>query len=190
MGRQFYYPDTLARNRTPHRHVESSLELGRHTQAREGEKAQARTVARGVHLRSCGVSSLARLLGRSYARARDPMGAPMTTADEETPPRSHRWLAWTIFLASAAWVAVGSTLLLVDLANGSYPAHVIVGQFALLPPAAAFSIAGLVVALKQPRNSCGWLMLAIGALWSLGVSPPTPRGSTLEWATDWTWILP
>jgi signal transduction histidine kinase len=118
------------------------------------------------------------------------MEASITTAEDKTPPRTYRWLAWTIFLASAAWVAVGSTRLLVDLVNGSYPARMIAGQFALLPPAAAFSIVGLIVALKQPRNACGWLMLVIGALWSLGVGPPTPRGSTLEWATDWTWILP
>ncbi|MFL5737582.1 MAG: histidine kinase [Actinomycetota bacterium] len=114
----------------------------------------------------------------------------MTTAEEETPRRTYRWLAWTIFLASAAWVAVGSALLLVDLANGSFPGRVIAGQFTLLAPAAAFSIVGLIVALKQPRNSCGWLMLAIGALWGLGVSPPTRPGTTLSWATSWSWVVP
>ena len=112
------------------------------------------------------------------------------TVEQESAPRSRRWLAWAIFLASAAWVAVGSTLLLVDLANHSFPARAIVGQFTLLPPAAAFLTVGLIVALKQPRNSCGWLMLAIGAVWGLGVSPPVRTDSTLGWATAWTWILP
>ena len=101
-----------------------------------------------------------------------------------------RWIAWTVFLASAAWVGVGSAFLLRDLANGSVPGHVVAGQFTLLAPAAAFSIAGLVVALRQPRNNCGWLMLAIGAMWSVGVSPPTPEGSTLSWATTWGWVPP
>jgi signal transduction histidine kinase len=115
-------------------------------------------------------------------------------ATEHDPGRSkasrRRRIAWTVFLASAAWVAIGSTLLLVDLANGSLPARGVLSQFTLLPPAAAFSIVGLVVALRQPQNSCGWLMLAIGAMWSLGVSPPTPDGSTLSWATTWAWVPP
>jgi signal transduction histidine kinase len=136
------------------------------------------------------------VFARSRVRSETPtlgargMETAMATTEHEPPLRTYRWLAWTVFLASGAWIAVGSVLLLVDLANGSIPAHAIVGQFTLLPPAASFSIVGLIVALKQPRNSCGWLMLTIGALWGLGVSPPTTAGTTLSWATDWSWILP
>ena len=114
----------------------------------------------------------------------------MSTIERDPGSRSLRLIAWSVFTISAAWVAVGSTLLLVGLANGSLTAREALGQFTLLPSAAAFSIAGPVVALRQPRNACGWLMLAIGAMWSVGVSPPTDGGSTLGWATSWAWVPP
>jgi signal transduction histidine kinase len=103
--------------------------------------------------------------------------------------RRRRRLAWLIFGVAALWVAIGGTLLLIDLVRGTLPTSAVVGQFSLLPPAAAFSIVGLIVALRQPRNACGWLMLAIGAMWSVGVSPPTNEG-TLAWATTWGWVPP
>ena len=101
-----------------------------------------------------------------------------------------RRLAWGIFSLSAFVVAVGSAFLFLGLARGSVTSSQAIGQFSLLPPAAAFSIVGLVVALRQPFNACGWLMLAIGAMWSIGVSPPTPTGSRIEWATNWAWVPP
>src|SRR6185436_17741879 len=118
------------------------------------------------------------------------MGTATATVEHQATMRSRRRLAWTIFLASAAWVAVGSAFLLRDLANGSLPAHGVLSQFTLLPPAAAFSIVGLIVALRQSGNACGWLMLAIGAMWSLGVSPPTPEDSALSWVSNWGWVPP
>ena len=104
--------------------------------------------------------------------------------------RGRRGLAWGVFSLSVAVVAVGSAFLLAGLAHGSITPSQAIGQFSLLPPAAAFSIVGLIVALRQPSNACGWLMLAIGAMWSLGVSPPTPNGSRIEWATSWAWVPP
>ncbi len=104
---------------------------------------------------------------------------------EASPAR--RRLAWALFLFGAACVAVGSVLLLIGLADGSLSVSVVISQFTLLPPAAAFSIVGLVVTLRQPQNACGWLMLVIGTIWSLGVSPPTPDG-TLGWALSWGWV--
>ena len=88
----------------------------------------------------------------------------MPNLDEAGNRHARRAVAWTVFLASAVWVAVGSAFLLRDLANGSLPAHGVLSQFTLFPPAAAFSIVGLIVALRQPLNACGWLMLAIGAI--------------------------
>jgi signal transduction histidine kinase len=113
----------------------------------------------------------------------------VTEAAGQTSPRL-RLLAWAIFGVAAAAVAIGSALLVVQVANGSVDGSDAVGQFALLPPAAAFSIVGLVVALRLPRNPCGWLMLVIGACWSLGVSPPADPDSTFTWATAWGWVPP
>jgi signal transduction histidine kinase len=112
-------------------------------------------------------------------------------ANEADPARSsHRWLAWSLFVFGAVWVAVGSTMLLRGLASGTLPTTTVFSQFSLLPPAAAFSIVGFVVARRQPQNACGWLMLVIGTIWALGVSPPTAPGSTIEWAGSWGWVPP
>jgi signal transduction histidine kinase len=101
-----------------------------------------------------------------------------------------RTLAWAIFLTGGALVLAGSAFLVRDVANGSLPFRAAVSQWALLPPAAAFSIVGLVVALRRPGNPCGWLMLAVGTVWSIGVSPPSPKGTLLEWASAPGWIPP
>lgn len=84
-------------------------------------------------------------------REHSPSGAePTSTADlAEERPR-YRRLSWSLFAFAAAWVVVGSAMLLLRLADGALPARVVIGPFTLLPPAAAFSIAGLVVALRQP----------------------------------------
>jgi len=110
--------------------------------------------------------------------------------DESGGARRRRWLAWAVFLVAGLWVVGGSILLVLRYRDGSLSGTDVAGQFTLLPPAAAFSIVGLVVALRQPRNACGWLMLAIGAVWSLGVSPPTDTNSTIGWSTSWAWIVP
>jgi signal transduction histidine kinase len=101
-----------------------------------------------------------------------------------------RWLAWSLFALGAAWVLVGSALLVLRLGRGTLPVAAALGGWSLLPPAAAFSIVGLVVTLRQPRNACGWLMLAIGTIWSLGVTPPPAPTSALIWATSWGWVPP
>src|SRR5215210_4433786 len=117
-------------------------------------------------------------------RERSPTGAASTSiVDPEPKQRGRRWLAWSLFGFGAAWVTVGSVLLLLRVSDGTLTVTTAIQQFALLPPAAAFSIVGLVVALRQPRNACGWLMLVIGTIWSLGVSPPLKPDSLLEWAT-------
>jgi hypothetical protein len=99
-------------------------------------------------------------------------------------------LAWGIFGLAATIVAAGSVLLVVGFVTDRLSAVAVVGQFALLPPAVSFSVVGLIVALKQPRNACGWLMLAIGAMWSVGVTPPTPQDHWSTWALGWGWVPP
>jgi signal transduction histidine kinase len=116
--------------------------------------------------------------------------ASASTVDRELERRRRRWLAWSLFAFGAVWVAVGSVLLVLRVADGTLTPTAAFEQFALLPPAAAFSVVGLVVALRQPRNACGWLMLVIGTIWSLGVSPPLQPDSLLEWATTWGWVPP
>ena len=126
---------------------------------------------------------------RTPAPGHAPMGS-VSPPGVDRERSNRRWLAWTMFAFGAAWVVVGSVMLLLRVLDGSLTATEAIQQFALLPPAAAFSIAGLVVVLRQPRNACGWLLLVIGTIWSLGVSPPLEPDSLLEWATSWAWVPP
>jgi signal transduction histidine kinase len=104
--------------------------------------------------------------------------------------RSRAPIAWGSFLVAAGSVVVGGSLLLVGLARGSYPGRVVASQFSLLPAAVAYSVVGLIVALRRPAHAAGWLMLTIGLVWSLGVTPPSPRDSALSWAGSAFWVLP
>jgi signal transduction histidine kinase len=113
-----------------------------------------------------------------------------STADVALAPRVRARVAWALFLASAGFVVAGSALLVRDYANGSLPGRVVLGQLSLLPPAAAYSIVGLVVVSRRPAHPAGWLMLVIGFVWSLGVGPSTPPGTTISWITAGFWIPP
>jgi signal transduction histidine kinase len=114
----------------------------------------------------------------------------LATTTIEPAARRRRVLAWTLFAVAAAAVALGSTQLLMRLADGRMSGSDVGSQFVLLFPAVAFSVVGLVVALRQPRNACGWLMLVIGTFWSLGVSPPTEGDSALARLGSGGWVLP
>jgi signal transduction histidine kinase len=113
-----------------------------------------------------------------------------STAELTSSRRSLAPLAWGLFVLAAAFVIVGGALLIRDYLDGSLPGRVVASQFSLLPPAVAYSVIGLLVALRRPANPAGWLMLAIGLVWSLGVTPPTPPGSVLSWAGSAFWVLP
>ena len=73
------------------------------------------------------------------------------------------WAVWWFFVGAMAWVA--STTLL-D-AGQVDPASVAEGglfMLVLLP----FPVAGILVLRRQPRNTVGWLLTGIGALWGIG----------------------
>ncbi|MGZ4114141.1 MAG: histidine kinase [Actinomycetota bacterium] len=99
-------------------------------------------------------------------------------------------MAWTLFGVAAAFVVFGIALSLQRWANGSIAPRRVLNQSSLVPPAVAFSVVGLVVARRRPDHAAGWLMLVIGLIWSLGVGPSTPKGTTLEWITAGFWIPP
>ena len=113
----------------------------------------------------------------------------MIATDAPSTP-SRRKLSAGLFAAAIVAVTLGSAALLVGLVRGSTSGSEVLSQLSLLPPAAAFSVMGFVVARREPRNACGWLMLVIGLVWSLGVSPQTADGTTFSWATAWGWVLP
>ncbi|HEX2376614.1 MAG TPA: hypothetical protein VHI30_03565 [Gaiellales bacterium] len=83
-----------------------------------------------------------------------------------------RRLAWAVFAATCVlWVlAIVTTWLTRDLSSpeslGSTSADAVVG-IAMAVVLLAFPIAGVVVAVRQPANPVGWILLAIGAGWGL-----------------------
>ena len=93
-----------------------------------------------------------------------------STASPSSP--SVRRLAWAVFGATCLlWLlAIVTTWLTRDLASpeslGSTSADAVVGV-AIAVALVLFPIAGVVVAVRQPGNPVGWILLAIGAGWGL-----------------------
>jgi signal transduction histidine kinase len=113
-----------------------------------------------------------------------------STAEVPLTRRGRAPLAWALFFVAATFVVVGGGFLIRDYANGSLPARVVMSQFTLLPPAVAYSVVGLIVAVRRPSHPAGWLMLVIGLVWSMGVTPPSAPGSTVSWVGSAFWVLP
>ncbi|HEX2425481.1 MAG TPA: histidine kinase, partial [Actinomycetota bacterium] len=114
----------------------------------------------------------------------------LSTAEVTLGRRDRSWLAWALFGAAVVFVVLGIAFQLERWANGSITGTGVVNQSALVPPAVAFSVVGFVVARRRADHPAGWMMLVIGLIWSLGVGPPTPKGTTLEWITAGFWIPP
>lgn len=109
-------------------------------------------------------------------------------------------LAWSIF-GLAGLGAVGSVVLAfqsVRLGARSVPEEIqeVVLMLALL----AFPLVGAVIAARQPRNPIGWILLAVGLSWELGVglgaryaeygfhSRTLPRPDLVSAVTSSSWV--
>jgi signal transduction histidine kinase len=90
-----------------------------------------------------------------------------------------------------AMLALGWGLVLVgaQIAEGRMTIGSAVTSSTLLPPAVTFSVVGLIVALRRPRNPAGWQMLVIGGFWSLIVRPPENVPEPL-WFNSAIWVIP
>src|SRR5712671_6358361 len=83
-----------------------------------------------------------------------------------------RALAWGLFVLAALLSASGLVLTAVKVTGGA--AHTwtdVLGTVSFLAPAITFSIVGLIVALRRSENPAGWIMLVIGACWSVLTFP-------------------
>ena len=84
---------------------------------------------------------------------------------------SKRSLAWTVFIVDLVSLAVAGWLawLTRDVSTssgwgGNGFVSGLLFALALLP----FPVIGLLIALRQPENAIGWLLLAIGFSWYFG----------------------
>lgn len=73
------------------------------------------------------------------------------------------WAAWWFFVGAMAWVA-SATLLEAGQVDPASVAEGGVFMLVLLP----FPAAGILILRRQPRNTVGWLLTGIGALWGIG----------------------
>ena len=84
---------------------------------------------------------------------------------------SLRGLAWTLFALATLAVAGGLVLTGSKIADDSLTVASAVSSLAFVPAGLAFSTVGLLVALRRRENPAGWLMLVIGAFWSVLTMP-------------------
>ena len=115
-----------------------------------------------------------------------------------------RSLAWTIFVASLVSIAVAAWLAWLTrgtTTSSGWGGTSFVGGLLFALAILPFSIVGLLIALRQPANAIGWLLLAIGFIWyfsevltgygTYGVA--VARLPFADWVlsfTDWLWVPP
>ena len=98
-------------------------------------------------------------------------------------------LAWALFGLAALAIGAGLVMTGIKLADGTLRAGTAIGSLAFLPAGIAFSVVGLIVALRRPANPAGWYMLVIGAFWSVLILP-IGDVSQPQWFGNMIWVLP
>ena len=66
-------------------------------------------------------------------------------------------LAWALFGLAALAIGAGLVMTGIKLADGTLEAQTAIGSLAFLPAGIAFSVVGLIVALRRPANPAGWI---------------------------------
>lgn len=99
-------------------------------------------------------------------------------------------------VAPAAAVAAGAAAIVLHLGAPAGGPHL---RFADLVAGVAFSLAGVLVVRREPRNAAGWLLVATAVLalgpaaneaaWRLLAHDSHSRpGEALLWVTNWIWV--
>ena len=94
-----------------------------------------------------------------------------------------------LFALAALAVVGGLVLTGIKLADDTLTVASAVSSLAFVPAGLAFSIVGLLVALRRPENPAGWFMLVIGAFWSV-LTLPLGDVSQPQWFSNLIWVLP
>lgn len=84
--------------------------------------------------------------------------------------RMLRRSAWAVWWFYAAMLVIGVPLLFVDRpVDGSWgDVGGLVSELAFTAMISTFPLIGLLVLRRQPRNTIGWVLMGIGAVWGLG----------------------
>ena len=120
-------------------------------------------------------------------------------------PARSRWaprLAWFLFglTIAAAVVAIWFGVLTRNVASGSWGTSGVLPNLMFMVALLAFSVVGLVVATRQPRNAIGWILIEIGlvavlsgvvdgyASYAIYVRPSLPAGPLILSLSQWLWV--
>ena len=115
--------------------------------------------------------------------------------------RGKRIIAWAIFAAS--WVGIAQQAWFEWQLQATPQREAWAGSNSVLEGVlfvvliSSFTLTGLLVALRRPRNPLGWMLLAIGAIFALGTTAygrysvlvdPLPFGTWALAFDQWTWV--
>jgi signal transduction histidine kinase len=90
---------------------------------------------------------------------------------------------------AALAVVGGLVLTAIKLADDTLSVASAVSSLAFVPAGLAYSIVGLLVALRRPENPAGWFMLVIGVFWSVLILPIGDVAQP-QWFSNLIWVLP
>ena len=108
-----------------------------------------------------------------------------------------RLIAWALWLASLALLALGGFFLLLSASTPIPPAFGFRGVDLIF--GLAFSTVGVVIALRRPANPIGWLFGAAGLVFAVVgfagqyttyavlTRPGSPLGPEAAWLAQWLW---
>jgi hypothetical protein len=108
-----------------------------------------------------------------------------------------RRIAWALWLASLALLALGAFFLLLSVSMPIPPIFGFRGVDLIF--GSAFSTVGVVIALRRPANPIGWLFGAAGlvsalvglaghyAIYGVLTRPGSPLGPEAAWLAQWIW---
>ena len=115
--------------------------------------------------------------------------------------KGERIIAWVIFAAS--WVGIAQQAWFEWQLQATPQREAWAGSNSVLEGVlfvvliSSFTLTGLLVALRRPRNPLGWMLLAIGAIFALGTTAygrysvlvdPLPFGTWALAFDQWTWV--
>jgi signal transduction histidine kinase len=112
-----------------------------------------------------------------------------TVTDETRRSTRLRVLAWALFGLAVLEIVLGIVLNIVKLAGGTVSGTDVIGTASFVPAGITFSIVGLIVALRRSGNPAGWIMLVIGAFWSL-IAIPIADDIEPQWFGSLAWVVP
>ena len=103
--------------------------------------------------------------------------------------RSTRWIA---IVGAAATLLVAITTAVLYVVDGTFGSDPVSNVLALLA-VACYAVVGGLIAVRRPRNACGWLLIVIGSglvttMCAEAASTIAARGGSIQLASWALWV--